>query len=629
MKRFLTLALMLLSGVHLVAQAGRIDSLRQAHDTMQVAYFVYSLDSLHVSDTHYVKSTQLKGFQRYNPLEREDRFYASLGNTGLAHRDLFFDHRSFNDFSFGIRSFQEYLYKSSNIPYYLHAGPVTYLRYSAGPQKEQLFHAAHSRPIGRNLILGADVNVINSPGSYHRQKSDDRSVFLSGRYESGNNRYSGLISYSHNKLTWQENGGIENDTVFEENQITNRRAINVNLQNAQNIIKHADVYVNQEYFLSKPDSLDSLPGKTFHAGRIAHHFKFRKEIQIFTDNNPGNSFYHPFDSIIDSTATYDSVLVRKFENKLSWSNLKAGEHASGKTIVISFGARHQYAEVSGYAEKESYHMIIPEGFLILHPHRTSELRVDARFTFGDFNKGSYFLSGKYTQALRGKRIDLGSFEGSFELSRHRPAYFFTRYHSNHLRWENQLADEKYVKLGFTYHYKRLHAGIRYHFADQFTFLNKDAHPSQAPPINILQLFLNKEIRIGTFHMDNQLIYQKVSHTDVLRLPEFMARISLFFTLPVFNNASVLQPGIDLYYNTAYYADAYMPAVRSFYLQDEKKIGDYLYADVYATLLLKRFRLFAKYQHLNSFFGNFTYYMVPHYPSQDGAFKFGVSWTFYD
>jgi hypothetical protein len=73
----------------------------------------------------------------------------------------------------------------------------------------------------------------------------------------------------------------------------------------------------------------------------------------------------------------------------------------------------------------------------------------------------------------------------------------------------------------------------------------------------------------------------------------------------------------------------MPASRMFYLQDEKKIGNYVYIDAFINLMVKRFRIYVKYQHLNSLWTQPRYYMVPHYPMQEAAFKFGMSWSFYD
>ncbi len=73
----------------------------------------------------------------------------------------------------------------------------------------------------------------------------------------------------------------------------------------------------------------------------------------------------------------------------------------------------------------------------------------------------------------------------------------------------------------------------------------------------------------------------------------------------------------------------MPATRSFYLQDEKKIGNYVYMDVFVNLMIKRFRIFVKYQHLNALWSENQYYTVPHYPMQGNIFKYGISWSFYD
>ena len=146
---------------------------------------------------------------------------------------------------------------------------------------------------------------------------------------------------------------------------------------------------------------------------------------------------------------------------------------------------------------------------------------------------------------------------------------------------------------------------------------------------MIRFDITDEFRYKTWGFDAQLVYNMNSNKDLIRVPDFMARVSIYPTLSLFKNAAILQPGVDIFYNTAYYASAYMPALRMFYLQDEKKIGNYAYIDVFVNLMVKRFRIFAKYQHINALWSQNRYYMVPHYPSQGGAFKFGLSWSFYD
>jgi hypothetical protein len=90
-----------------------------------------------------------------------------------------------------------------------------------------------------------------------------------------------------------------------------------------------------------------------------------------------------------------------------------------------------------------------------------------------------------------------------------------------------------------------------------------------------------------------------------------------------------QLALDLFYNTPYYGDAWMPATQQFYLQNNTKTGNYLYADVALNFKIKRARLFLKLSHFDNGLMGYDYFTVPHYPMQNRAFKFGVSWLFFD
>jgi hypothetical protein len=179
-------------------------------------------------------------------------------------------------------------------------------------------------------------------------------------------------------------------------------------------------------------------------------------------------------------------------------------------------------------------------------------------------------------------------------------------------------------------YRNLIAKADYQFISDYVYLNQEAHPAQHKgSINMIRFELRDEYRWKAWGFDVQAIYTMNSNKDLIRVPDFMARLSIYPTISLFKNAAVLQPGVDILYNTAYYASAYMPALRMFYLQDEKKIGGYPYIDIFVNLMVKRFRIFVKYQHLNDLWGPNKYYMIPHYPAQGAAFKWGLSWSFYD
>ena len=60
-----------------------------------------------------------------------------------------------------------------------------------------------------------------------------------------------------------------------------------------------------------------------------------------------------------------------------------------------------------------------------------------------------------------------------------------------------------------------------------------------------------------------------------------------------------------------------------------QIGNYPLINVYANFHLKHTRFFVMYSHVNSGSGNKEYFFVPHYPLNEGIFRFGVSWNFFN
>ena len=146
---------------------------------------------------------------------------------------------------------------------------------------------------------------------------------------------------------------------------------------------------------------------------------------------------------------------------------------------------------------------------------------------------------------------------------------------------------------------------------------------------ILQLYFNGNIKVGKFGFNTRFEYQTTSTPDIIRLPAFSGTLDMYFKTPIVRGAANIQTGIQIYYFSEFYADAYMPAVRDFYIQSEKKIGNYPYLDAYVTLQLKRARLFLKYAHFNTLFSESNYYLAPHYPARDARFAFGINWRFHD
>jgi hypothetical protein len=175
----------------------------------------------------------------------------------------------------------------------------------------------------------------------------------------------------------------------------------------------------------------------------------------------------------------------------------------------------------------------------------------------------------------------------------------------------------------------LESGIRYSLINNYIFHDTLGIPAQTKSeLLLLSAYINKEFILGKFNVQTQLLWQKVSASQFVHLPEISARVSLSYNM-VLAKVLYVQLGADTRYNTQYYADAYQPATGFFYLQNKKKLGNYPYMDVFANVKLKRTRVFFQYMNLASLFLDSPYFTALHYPMYRATFRLGVAWSFYN
>ncbi len=171
--------------------------------------------------------TSLVDFEAYNWIDRRIPFNATLGNSGLACRNLEFDPSRLPGFDYGIRSFDTYLFFNDEMRYYLNLQPYSNVGYVTGGSKEQLFHARHHQRVYRKLSLGVDFEHINSFGTYQQQRTNNRRVAFKGQYFSDDLRYGIIANYNNSKVNVRENGGIAVDSIYEQNLEPDRSIIDI------------------------------------------------------------------------------------------------------------------------------------------------------------------------------------------------------------------------------------------------------------------------------------------------------------------------------------------------------------------------------------------------------------------
>jgi len=633
--RQLLLPLLLLISAFSIAQSPdslKIKPKKPTRDSTIVSFFYNDFEKLGLLKLH-PNDTALNGFQNYDPLYKRSRFYSTLGNIGQNYHSIIpspFQDKS--GFDYGIHTSDAYLYQNDSVKYYKVVKTYTELWYIQGAKKEQNFHAIFSRNLYRSLNLGFDFRVMSAPGAYLRQRANHINFVLTTQFITKDKRYGVIANFIVNRIKNNENGGITYDSLFEENIESNRQVFAVNLQQAQNRVRENGFYMKHYFDLTRHprNEKDTTLGtkKRVELGRLTYSFQYNRQIQNYIDGQPTSGFYKNI--FLDSLQTVDSVNITKIVNEVIWSNPSYNKEKKYRVIQLEAGFKQQYIEIYLHGVRDYFIQWIPEATFSFQP--SSSLRLVARgdYVFGDYNESDMSLRVRLSQILGRLTKNLGQITITGDYALQKPGWFFEHYQGNNFKWDTVWEKQGLISAGFNYSWKFLEAGFTLNRISNYVYLDSSATPKQYNGgFGYLYAYANTNLDIWRFNLTAQLAYQTIQGTNVLRVPTFVGNLSVYYSQPLFHGAAILQPGLNFFYNTPYYADGYMPATHSFYLQDRKEIGNYLYMDVFINMKVQRARFFVMYSHFNASFMSRYYYMVPNYPMPDGAFKFGVSWRFHD
>ncbi len=625
------------SGTDTTATPKKMKKPKVGRDSTVVSFFYNDFEKISQLNTH-AYDTAIAGFQNYDPLYKKDRFSANLGNTGSIYRNLTpYPLIKASGWDFGIHTFDLYMFLNDSVKYYKIFKTFTEVSYFQGPKKENTFHAIFSRNLYKSLNLGFDLRVMNAPGAYVRQRTNDVNFVFTLQYFTKDKRYGFIANFIFNRLRNFENGGITYDSLFEQNIEKNRQTIPVRLQTAENRMKESGFYTKHYFNLSRHarDEKDTAFLNSYHPelGRLSYAFSFNRQVQNYLDPAPDTGFYE--DVYIDLFSTRDSITIDRISNEITWSNPTFNKDKKLRLLQLEAGIRQQYIHLS-YKDSSLLFLhryfiqYIPRFALYFQPFSSMLLEAHGDYVLGDYNEGDLSLKINLSTILGKQNKNAGTIALSGIYTYQQPGWYYNHFASNNFIWNNNFNKQGLISGGFDYTFKFLNTGFTLNRITNYVYLDSAAHPKQFKnEFAYIYVYFNTDVNLWRFKIKTQLSYQTIQGTTVLKLPVFMGNMSIYYSQPLFKGAALLQPGFNLYYNTQYYSDAYMPALRSYYLQDQKQIGNYLYMDVFINIKIQRARFFVTYTNFGSFFEGRTYWASPHYPNQDASFKFGVSWRFHD
>ena len=249
-------------------------------------------------------------------------------------------------------------------------------------------------------------------------------------------------------------------------------------------------------------------------------------------------------------------------------------------------------------------------------------------------------------ALLGDTVRLAA-KAFFE--RLHPAFYLNSYHSKHLWWDQDLSSQTHTHIEGNFKYEKTDTRLRVaideiqnysYFGMKYDIDEKTHNRSgvtggvyqESGNINVLTAQLMQHFRLGIINWENVLTYQNSSNKDVLPLPAFNLFTNLYLKFKIARVLSVELGGCMTFF-TKYEAPDYLPQLGQFAIQQNEdcreEIGGYPFIDVYANMHLKRARFFLAYSHVNAGSGTRNQFLAPHYPTNSGTLRFGVSWNFFN
>jgi hypothetical protein len=629
--------------------------------TQNPVIHAWQLRDFYTEKTEIEIDTMITAFQLHNPVFRRNISSSHLGNAGLAAMPDFFPERGlYSDFFF-IDHFRAYLRHPSETEYYNTRRPFSLIDFSTGgprTKNEKILSILHTQNVNPDFNIGFRYFNINSDGQYQNQRAVTNALSFFSSYDLGSYQFHANLNLNSARVF--ESGGLTDDASLYRIDFDTRDHA-VRLMSARNGLTNASFFLSQSFnpfLFARNDTLPSADASWLQRFEIYHVLQYDQYRRTYDDSNPMSGFYP--DVLISNRRTFDSLSYRSLTNKLM---LELPEFSRG---LVNFGAKagimnelikgshNIYPDTlflfDNIEEEPLYYFFEkPSGFVITDRYQSSRgsnaLIASARGGIGDvfgiWGRGSYFFqgykAGEYDlhagisfDLLQGKNQSI--IEGSLRQKETTPSLFFKSFYSNHFAWNNNFR-----RIGESSLHGRISmpgrgfvASVDFNLVNNYIYFDHNARPAQHNDIiPVMSIAARKDIRLWKFHFRNTVNYQVSGNENILPLPAISLYQSTWFEQTLLSGMMTLQIGFDGRYTTAYYGYAYQPATSQFYLQNERKLGNYPYLDAFINVKHKRARLFFKTEHFNAGWLAPEYFSVLHYPGNHRVYKFGLSWTFYN
>jgi len=598
-------------------------------------------------DTVYLDTTiTINKEYKYNYLRTDDFELMPFSNVGQPYNKLgvSFERRNLYP-RLGAKAKHFNYAEMEDINYYNVATPMTDILFKTTFKQGQLLDALVTFNTSRRLNFSIGYEGMRSRGKYNFNEGESGNFRTTANYITKNGRYKLRAHIAAQSVDAEENGGLINREQFEsgDDNFSNRTKIDVRFdtQLARNRILGKRYFLDHKYKLIRKRKDSSRVEKTSLA--IGHLFNYETKYYQFIQDQQNTYFGAALLPSIN-----DRVNLKTMYNQVNIDFYNA--------TLGSLQANLNFYNYS-YAFNS---ILVTDAQRIENQLKGEEVALGANYKkqIGDFLvQGG--IKYKLVGDLTGNIIDaVASYHFNeknkmkvfFHTSARMPDFNYLLYQSDYLNynWQNTATfkNERINSLEANFEsstWGNLTAKVTN--LDNYTYFGINTSPIIAPEEDVensiirpfqedgsiqhLKVKYEKEFKVGGFALNNTMMYQNVNQANnVLNVPEFVTRNTLYFSSDIFKKAMYLQTGVTFKYFTSYNMDAYNPLLGEFYIQNTEKLGGYPLLDFFINAKVQQTRIFLKAEHFNSLFSKNNYYSAPDYPYRDFVIRFGLVWNFF-
>lgn len=643
--------------------------------TIPIGLSCWKIDRQFGNMTEVPVDTLQHDFQNTNDTGGPTGHYTYLGNLGsprISH--VFFERKDPEQFFF-LDPYDFTVIKPEDVVYTNTKSPftnLTYYKQGGSSDGEERFKAYFAVNANKRLGFGFNIDYVYGRGKYMNQSTALFNGNLFAYYLG--DKYNMHFSFINDNLKVAENGGIVDDRyvtrpldMAEGGKVYANDEIPTNLSQVWNHNTGYHAFLTHRYnvgfYRENPDAKDTVNTEIFvPVTSFLHTVKVdinRRKYISYDEAQNQQYFQNNYltDVQRDETeqlAVKNTIGISLREGFNKWA--KAGLTAFMSHEYRRFTMTDTLARTPGQRIPTDYveNTISAGGQLIKEQGQTLHYNVMGEIALVGEDAGQFQIQGKGDLNFR-LFSDTVRLEANAYIKNLNPIFYYRHFHSKHYWWDNNdlskiMRTRIEGKLSVDRWKTQLKAGVEniknYTYLDNTsvkytetssgkevtTYKNDVAVKQNSGNIQVFSAALRQDFKLGIFHLDNEITYQKSSNQDVLPLPELTLYHNLYIKFGLAKKVLQIEMGADVRYFTQYYAPDYAPAIGQFYLQNKEtryKLGGYPLLNGYINLHLKRTRIFIAMYNLIQGQGEKSYFLAPHYPLNPRLLKFGLSWNFFD